>query len=290
MKVSQLFPIEFDDKAFDYLVLPNNAKQIIKSLVQNNSEANSSENVNSFGDIISTKGRGCIFLLHGKPGVGKSLTAEAIAEFLHRPLYVISVGELGTSVKELEGTLSTILELAGTWNAVLLIDEADIFLEARSEKDIKRNAMVGIFLRLLEYHEGVLFLTTNRVTCLDEAFKSRISVALHYPTLDSFSRAAVWKNLCTAAGITGMDFEKLAEMYKSNGREIRNYIKLATCLAQQNPQFLDMKPANPTTSSTSSSSGSGGRGARVTEQHIHQIVNLCKQFDSTFSNTGSQNL
>lgn len=40
---------------------------------------------------------GTIFLLHGPPGVGKTLTAEAIAELLHKPLYVVSMGELGTT-------------------------------------------------------------------------------------------------------------------------------------------------------------------------------------------------
>jgi SpoVK/Ycf46/Vps4 family AAA+-type ATPase len=55
----------------------------------------------------------------------------------------------------------------------MLIDEADIFLEKRSTEDIERNAVVGTFLRLLEYYDGVLFLTTNRVHNFDEAFYSR---------------------------------------------------------------------------------------------------------------------
>ena len=53
--------------------------------------------------------------------VGKTLTAEAISEYLHRPLYAVSVGELGTSVVELERKLSEILEVASIWNAVILI-------------------------------------------------------------------------------------------------------------------------------------------------------------------------
>jgi hypothetical protein len=46
---------------------------------------------------------------------------------------------------------------------VLLIDEADVFLEKRTLTDVHRNALVSVFLRLLEYYEGILFLTTNRV-------------------------------------------------------------------------------------------------------------------------------
>lgn len=70
----------------------------------------------------------------------------------------VSVGELGTSTIDLEERLREILEIASVWDAVVLIDEADIFLEKRGDEDIKRNALVGIFLRLLEYHQGVLFL------------------------------------------------------------------------------------------------------------------------------------
>ncbi|RIB03903.1 hypothetical protein C2G38_1989191, partial [Gigaspora rosea] len=63
--------------------------------------------------------------------------------------------------KELEDKLSEILEIASIWNAVILIYKVDIFLEQRSKNDVNRNALVGIFLRLLKYHQGILFLTTN---------------------------------------------------------------------------------------------------------------------------------
>ncbi len=116
--VDNVADVVFDDKAFDRLVLAKEKKTLIKSLVANNSTA-------AFSDVISGKGGGCIFLLHGKPGVGKTLTAEAIAELLHRPLYSVSVGELGTSTDQLEARLKEILEVASSWDAVILIDEAD---------------------------------------------------------------------------------------------------------------------------------------------------------------------
>jgi len=140
--IDDISDIEFREDAFDKLVLPVQKKHLIRALVEKSS--------NTLTDMISGKGGGCIFLLHGAPGTGKTLTAEAIAELLHRPLYSISVGELGTTTTELETKLREILEVASCWNAVILLDEADIFLEARNESDIKRNAMVGQFLRLLE--------------------------------------------------------------------------------------------------------------------------------------------
>jgi hypothetical protein len=50
---------------------------------------------------------------------------------------------------------------------VVLLDEADVFLEERDMKDLKRNALVSVFLRALEYYDGILILTSNRVgTCM----------------------------------------------------------------------------------------------------------------------------
>lgn len=77
---------------------------------------------------------------------------------------MVSVGELGTKIDHLEKNLSQILDIAHTWRAVLLIDEADVFLEQREVRDVGRNALVSIFLRMLEYFQGIFFLTTNRVT------------------------------------------------------------------------------------------------------------------------------
>jgi len=116
--------------------------------------------------------------------VGKTLTAEGISEFLQKPLYMVGAGKLGTDSRTLETQLSRILDIAHVWGAVLLLDEADVFLERRPVHDLQRNALVSIFLRLLEYFQGILFLTTNRVETFDEAFQSRIHMALRYNDLD----------------------------------------------------------------------------------------------------------
>lgn len=239
LRVDGLSAPRFDDDAYERLVLSEERKGLVKALVTQGGGTRPSAPAaggaqpaasGGFSDIISGKGGGCIFLLHGTPGTGKTLTAEAIAELLHRPLYSVGVGELGVSCSELEEKLREILEVASAWDAVVLIDEADIFLERRGENDIHRNAMVGVFLRLLEYHQGVLFLTTNRVRSFDEAFHSRISVALKYEPLGASARAEVWTNLLAAAGVVGLAPSELAA-YELNGRQIKNTIRLAQSLA-----------------------------------------------------------
>eukprot|EP01027_Heterolobosea_sp_BB2_P003545 GEZU01005360.1.p1 GENE.GEZU01005360.1~~GEZU01005360.1.p1 ORF type:complete len:735 (+),score=308.55 GEZU01005360.1:187-2391(+) len=257
--VDNLSDIVFDDNAFNRLVLEPEKKKLIQSLVENSNK--------TFGDIITGKGNGCIFLLHGTPGVGKTLTAEAIAELLHRPLYSVSVGELGTSTTELEQNLSEILEVASVWNAVVLIDEADIFLERRSENDIHRNALVGVFLRLLEYHQGVLFLTTNRVKSFDQAFHSRISVALKYSPLDESARAQVWRNFLEHANITngGINVEQFSK-YELNGRNIKSTIRLAKALAV-----------------------SEGPDTPVTDKHIQTVLDVSRKFEADVLGSNDSN-
>lgn len=236
--IKDLSPIEFRENAFDLLVMEQDRKEIMKALIETKTD---------FTDLINGKGGGLIFLLHGTPGVGKTLTAEAVSEVLKQPLYSVSVGELGTSVDELETNLRNILELATVWNAILLIDEADIFLEKRTASDITRNAMVAIFLRMLEYYSGVLFLTTNRVKSIDPAFESRISLPIEYSALHPSVREQIWRNLLAAQNIEydidDSDFRGLST-YENNGREIKSIIRLSMTLAQSRKERLCMDHLN----------------------------------------------
>lgn len=74
------------------------------------------------------------------------------------------------------------------WACVVLLDEAGVFLEERTPTDLVRNALVSVFLRVLEYYDGILILTSNRVGAFDEAFKSRMQLAVHYLTLTEVDR------------------------------------------------------------------------------------------------------
>jgi len=150
--IASVHPIVWNDRAFDSLVAPPEQKDLILAFAQTQADLakKSNRSRHSFDDVIQGKGRGIIMLLSGPPGVGKTLTAESVAEEMRAPLYTISAGDLGTEPQGVEAALGNILEMNTKWNAVLLLDEADVFLEARSAHDLERNKMVSIFLRLLE--------------------------------------------------------------------------------------------------------------------------------------------
>lgn len=142
--VDQIEEIKFAENAFSSLVLPSEEKMLIRAFVESQVKYK-----DDFDDIIAGKGRGMIMLLSGPPGVGKTLTSESVAEDMRVPLYMMSAGDLGLDPSGIEESLNLVLVMVSKWNAVLLLDEADVFLEARSSNDLERNKMVSIFLRVL---------------------------------------------------------------------------------------------------------------------------------------------
>ncbi|KAK0223735.1 P-loop containing nucleoside triphosphate hydrolase protein [Armillaria fumosa] len=250
--VEHLKPVVFDENAWDHLVLDEDIKTLIKGLVEVTKNSNSSSKIIS--DVISGKGGGLISVLHGPPGTGKTLTAEAVAELLRRPLYMVGSSELPSSPSGLERSLQSILSLATAWDAVLLIDEADVYLEQRSLHELERNSLVSVALRILEYHRGVLFLTTNRISSFDEAFLPRFSIAIKYRELDRAGRYVVWRKFFEMAGsviiedrmvsaekgsssVSQVDLEQLS-LKNSNGRTIKNIVRTAQALALSDKQPL----------------------------------------------------
>ncbi|KAI9886457.1 MAG: hypothetical protein M1823_001706 [Watsoniomyces obsoletus] len=242
--ISGIKDIEWNVGAFDSLVLPDNQKSIVKALVESHT-FHAAQNIE---DVIQGKGKGLVAVLHGPPGTGKTLTAEGIAELLRRPLYMVSAGELGTDPRMLEAELNKLLDLSHSWGAVLLLDEADVFLEKRTIHDIHRNALVSIFLRLLEYFQGILFLTTNRVETFDDAFQSRIHVALRYGELTTKAKKTVWKmfidKVKAKEGLGVVEFKDgdLDDLARNhlNGRQIKNCVRTAQALAVNNNEKLSM--------------------------------------------------
>jgi SpoVK/Ycf46/Vps4 family AAA+-type ATPase len=144
---------------------------------------------------------------------------ECVAAYSKRPLFPITCGDIGYEADEVERNLQKHFTLAHKWGCVMLLDEADVFLAKRSvsfafqllldkrqlimdSEMISRemgwfrvrqghaascgisNFVFTVFLRILEYYPGILFLTTNRVGSFDDAFRSRLHMTLYYPKLN----------------------------------------------------------------------------------------------------------
>jgi SpoVK/Ycf46/Vps4 family AAA+-type ATPase len=138
----------------------------------------------------------------------------------------VSAGELLHNAGILEQQLQNIFATAKHWNALLLLDEADVFLETRTERNHFMNGIVAVFLRMLEWFEGVMFLTTNRASHFDPAILSRIHIMVEYPGLKQDQRMGIWKSSLdrarTAQGPSDLSDEEVAKLAKLeiNGRQV----------------------------------------------------------------------
>ena len=195
--------------------------------------------------------------------------------------------------EKIESKLVNWFALAERWKAILLLDEADIFLERRATRDIQRNGIVSIFLRRMEYFRGLLFLTTNRVGQIDDAFLSRVTVVLQYDHLTDDTRKKIWSGFFKKLQKDSehrasknddsddnrkIEVDRYAQKYvlndpevkdlKWNGREIRNALQTAISLANYKA-VKDGQVANI---------------VEIEEEHFKSVVDMSKKF-KTYMNS-----
>jgi SpoVK/Ycf46/Vps4 family AAA+-type ATPase len=179
-------------------------------------------------DIVAGKSGGTTVLCAGPPGVGKTLTAEVYSEIIQRPLYRVHSGQLGLNVAAMETALRDALTRAQRWGAVMLIDEADVYIKRRAD-DMTMNAVVGVFLRVLEYFNGLLFLTTNRVDDIDEAIVSRCIALIRYDAPDALARRRIWQVMLRQFDLSveaGLVAELVGQFPRATGRDIKGLARL----------------------------------------------------------------
>ncbi|KAK3326169.1 hypothetical protein B0H66DRAFT_550207 [Apodospora peruviana] len=291
----------FDTDPFRFLQIDPDNKRTIKCLV---SDHFSTKQLRKAGEIASQdpipgKGRSLVFLLHGPPGVGKTATVEAVAQAYRKPLFSITSGDLGSTPERVEKNLADLFHLANVWDCILLLDEADVFLEEREKRDLGRNAVVSVFLRVMEYYSGILFLTTNRPGQLDEAVKSRVHSTLLYHSLDLHQTKEIFRlnierlelierqrqanpekarrrlhgdrsGILAFAEKHWYKHEK-DELGRWNGRQIRNAFIHAAALARYDDDYDDDRDDDD---------DEGPSTAVVTERHFEFVARSVTTFDN----------
>lgn len=218
--VDNLAEYKYNPALREKLVLPQDHRDLIDILTADMSVL--------MEDIVEGKSGGTTILCKGAPGLGKTLTAEVYAEVVGKPLYRVHSGQLGISAESVEASLSTILRRAARWGAILLLDEADVYIRQR-DNDLQHNAIVAEFLRTLEYFSGLLFMTTNRTDDIDDAIVSRCIAIIKYEMPTREDRVRLWKTLSTQFQVELPDamVETLTDQFPdTSGRDIKELLKL----------------------------------------------------------------
>jgi len=231
--IDNLSSYEYNTKILEKLVLPESHSRLIDTLLEDGS--------GQFSDVVAGKTGGIIVLCQGIPGTGKTLTAEIYAEALRKPLYTIQCSQLGVESKNLESNLMKVLARGRRWGAVVLLDEADVYVHQRGSNLIQ-NAIVGVFLRVLEYHTGVLFLTTNRGDLVDDAILSRCTARIPYDIPSVEDQRRIWLGLAdsnnVALGVLQLD--EIMDVHDNlSGRDIKNLLKLAMLVSRSTGRSID---------------------------------------------------
>lgn len=228
--INNITEYEWNPNLADKLILDKETKDLIEILVDSTTAKSE--------DIIAGKMSGTIVIATGSPGVGKTLTAEVFSEKIQKSLYVVQCSQLGISVDTIEKNLKEVLDRASRWGSILLVDEADVYIRDRGN-DIVHNAIVGVFLRLIEYYQGVLFMTSNRGDIIDDAVISRATAWIKYKLPQPDLLIQIWEVLSKQYKVYLTDdvIRKLAtDIPKISGRTVRNLLKLVKALDYDNTE------------------------------------------------------
>ncbi|KAF2793998.1 hypothetical protein K505DRAFT_349588 [Melanomma pulvis-pyrius CBS 109.77] len=144
-----------------------------------------------------------------------TFTAESVVEMAEKPLYLVTCGAISTEPEQVEKYLESVLHMGKIWDCVV---GAAVFLEERSMADLTHNALVYVFLRVLECYDGILILISNRSQrCrIWKVFIARLK-SLEEPDIDFDD---------IECSVMELANEEL------NGRQIRNAITIGRQLAR----------------------------------------------------------
>lgn len=171
------------------------------------------------------KGRALAFLFYGLPGTGKTLTAQAIADYLNFDLLTITPTDLNDKYfGETEKRIREVFRKADS-KTVILFDECDGLVMDRNKGSNIVVPHINQFIYDLEHFDGVCVFTTNNIDFIDKALERRLALKIEFENPTQDIRKTIWRKLipdkCPLA--KDVDFNFLAQ-FPVNGGHIKNIV------------------------------------------------------------------
>jgi SpoVK/Ycf46/Vps4 family AAA+-type ATPase len=140
---------------------------------------------------LQARGHGTL-CFYGPPGTGKTALAEHIATTLAQPLHIRQASDLMSKyVGETEQNMATMFREAAAENAILLLDEADSFLQDRRGAQRSHEVSeVNEMLQGMEHFHGIFICTTNLMDRIDQAALRRFTFKIAFQPLSRTQRLA----------------------------------------------------------------------------------------------------
>ncbi|KAF3009105.1 hypothetical protein E8E14_009766 [Neopestalotiopsis sp. 37M] len=251
----------FEEELYMDSVRKDSLREIVSSYFQ-------SGRSNSDNQPTTRKDRGLKILLIGNSGTGKTFTAECLSRKFGVALYIVTTGDLGVEPNMFDQKLHETFTRAANWNAMVLLDDVDLYACERVGYNHEQSALLPTFMRRLEYSDCLTFISMISWNDADPALRSRIHLAISFPMFSFASQQEIWlrfikslpqnpasKRLLTTFVDDELDGLDEGEHKNMNARQIKNCMDVALVLARNQ-----------------------GYGGVVSPHHIKTVLELGKNF------------
>lgn len=200
------------------------------------------------------------------------MVVECLAEKHGRPLYRAACGNIGTDPSTMESQLQRILLDASNWGAILLLENADLFVQDRDLHNLQRNALISILLHHLDFSDALVILATGHSSRRDDCFDSRVGLPLYFEPLSFGYQQDIWIHLLGCLNLhkgsrslcEDFIYSKLGALddgsyRKMNGWQIENCLRAALALAKRDYDV-------------------DGEIITLKEEHIKKVLRLGREF------------
>lgn len=175
-------------------------------------------------------------LFHGPSGTGKTLTASLLGKYTGKDVYKIDLSMVVSKfIGETEKNLANLLSKAEKTEGILFFDEADALFgkrtNVRDAHDKYANQEVSYLLQRIENYAGLVILSSNLKSNIDDAFVRRFQAIIHFPIPTFLERLKIWKKAFPEKIRLDkqVDLSQFAQKYELVGAEIMNIVQYA-CL------------------------------------------------------------